>query len=240
MRSFTGLLPGESRGCIGCHEAHMEAPPNHASLAMRQPPAAITVPPWGNESIGYERFVQPVLDQYCVKCHSGQGEKQYPPNLALREGYRFMKEPYLTLIGPAIWIEPKIADLPKPDPAIPGYGLAGIFSVEAFAAADVTEPFKYHNIPKVRTEAWTGQYATVRPMTSLSYRSRLVDLAMSGKHYGVHADAVSCLRLIAWVDALGPYRGEKEVRALPDPDFAGIEQLAIRPRLKTAPDISRP
>ena len=27
MRSFTGLMPGEQRGCVGCHEGHSAAPP---------------------------------------------------------------------------------------------------------------------------------------------------------------------------------------------------------------------
>jgi len=46
--------------------------------------------------------------------------------------------------------------------------------------------------------------------------------------------------LIAWVDANCPYAGEEEIRAMDDPAFAGIEQLPIRPRVKTAPVIPRP
>ena len=65
-------------------------------------------------------------------------------------------------------------------------------------------------------------------------------MAMSGEHYDVKVDPVSLRRLIAWVDAMGPYRGEEEIRAIPDPDFEGIEDLAIRPRMETAPNISRP
>ena len=34
--------------------------------------------------------------------------------------------------------------------------------------------------------------------------------------------------------------GEEEIRAMGDPDFPGIEQLPIRPRVKTAPVIERP
>jgi len=83
-------------------------------------------------------------------------------------------------------------------------------------------------------------YATLRPMQYLSCRSRLVELASSGKHYDVKADAVSLQRLITWVDACCPYLGEPELRALGDPDFEGIELLPIRPRVATAPVIERP
>ena len=151
-----------------------------------------------------------------------------------------MKEPYLTLVGPAIWIEPRIADLTVPDPADPGVGLAGILRVESFSADEITEPFKWHNNPKVTPEAYSAKYATLRPMTALSYRSPLIELAMSGEHYGVKVDPVSLLRLIAWVDAMGPYRGEEEVRTLSDPEFDGIQGMAIRPRTRTAPVIPRP
>jgi hypothetical protein len=82
--------------------------------------------------------------------------------------------------------------------------------------------------------------ATLRPLTTLSYSSRLVDLAASGKHYDVRVDPLSLQRLAAWVDANCPFMGDKELRALGDPDFPGIEQLPIRPRVKTAPVIERP
>lgn len=61
MRSFTGTLPGETRGCVGCHEMHSVAPTAQPMFALHEPPAHLTPPPWGDESIGYERFVQPVL-----------------------------------------------------------------------------------------------------------------------------------------------------------------------------------
>jgi hypothetical protein len=246
MRSFTGVLPGETRGCVGCHEMHSRAPPNQPALAIQRPPVRPAPPPWGGETIGFERFVQPVLDRYCVGCHRGDAADSHPPDLRLRAGYAFMKEPYLTLVGPAIWIEPRIADLPVPDPRKPGVGLAGILRVEAFAPGEIIKPFKWHNQPRssgspvIRTETLVGKYETLRPMTTLSYRSPLIRMAISGEHYGVKVDHVSLRRLIAWVDAMGPYRGLEEIRRIPDPDFEGIDQLAIRPRTRTSPRIPRP
>ena len=106
MRSFTGLMPGEQRGCVGCHEAHSTAPPRQAGLALRRPPTELSPPPWGTESISYERFAQPVLDRYCGKCHQGDGEGRQKLDLTLRPGQDVFKEPYLTLVGSAGWGNP--------------------------------------------------------------------------------------------------------------------------------------
>ncbi|MHC4499363.1 MAG: hypothetical protein ACYS21_09660 [Planctomycetota bacterium] len=56
----------------------------------------------------------------------------------------------------------------------------------------------------------------------------------------IEADALGLRKLIARVDTNCPYRGEEDIRAIPDPTFAGIEHLPIRPRVKTAPIIERP
>ncbi|MCX7426711.1 MAG: hypothetical protein NTW96_13930 [Planctomycetia bacterium] len=216
MRSFTGLMPGEQRGCLGCHEGHSTTPGGRFGLALRRGPTELSPPPWGTESISYERFAQPVLDRYCVKCHQGKAPGSAEPNLALRPGVSVFKEPYLTLVGPAGWGNPVGA-------GGPGYGIAGAIPVES--AQGMNDP---------------AGLTTLRPMQYLSYKSRLVELAVGGKHYDVKADPVSLHRLIAWVDACCPYMGEEEVRALGDPDFPGIERLPIRPRVATAPVVERP
>ncbi|MBN2473976.1 MAG: discoidin domain-containing protein [Pirellulales bacterium] len=72
MRSFISFQPGESRGCVGCHETRAEA-----AAAKRFPPAMVAEPkiprppPWGNRAISFLRDVQPVFDRHCVQCHSG-------------------------------------------------------------------------------------------------------------------------------------------------------------------------
>ena len=216
MRSFAGLMPGEQRGCVGCHEMHSTTPPQRHGLALKRPPTQPSPPRWGTESISYERFAQPVLDRYCVKCHDGRGPGSKQPNLTLRPGHSVFKEPYLTLVGRAGWGNPVAGGQP-------GYGIAGAIPVESSYG---------QNDPKA--------LATLGPMQYLSYKSRLVELAGSGKHYDVKVDPVDLHRLIAWVDACCPYLGEEEVRALGDPDFPGIERLPIRPRVATAPVIERP
>ena len=77
MGSDMHLMPGEHRGCIGCHE-NRDVPAtatrytHRAPLAMRHGPSTPEQPAWGTAGIiDFPRVVQPVLDKYCVKCHSG-------------------------------------------------------------------------------------------------------------------------------------------------------------------------
>ena len=218
MRSFTGLMPGEQRSCVGCHEMHSTTPERRGdrALALKRPPTALSPPPWGTESIGYERFAQPVLDRYCAECHDGKAKDSPEPNLTLRPGHNVFKEPYLTLVGPAGWGNPVRGGRP-------GYGIAGAIPVEAGYG---------QNDPRA--------LVTLPPMQYLSYKSRLIELAASGKHYDVKVDMESLRRLMAWVDACCPFMGDEELRAQGDPDFAGIERLPIRPRVATAPVVERP
>jgi hypothetical protein len=237
MRSFTGLMPGEQRGCVGCHEQHSSTPAygqdafslsGHGSnvaprrdtpplaKALQRPPTQLSPPPWGNESISYERFVQPVLDRYCIQCHRGNVPDSHEPDLRLRPGHGPFKEPYLTMVGPAAWGYSVSADRP-------GYGIAGLIPVES--AYGQNDP---------------GALGTLKPMQYLSYRSRLIELAGSGKHYDVRVDPLNLHRLIAWVDSCGVYMSEEDLRAQGDPDFPGIDRLPIRPRVATAPVIERP
>jgi hypothetical protein len=220
MRSFTGVMPGETRGCLGCHESHSRAPhqPDEETIAWARGPREITPPPWKDDTVSYVRYVQPVLDKYCGDCHQGDGEAKEVLDLTQRPGFLIFDEPYVTLTGRPTWGRPY--ETPAEPP--PGFGIANTLMVEAYGKTD----------PQA--------YATPKPMTALSYKSRLIELASSGDHYDVRVDPISLRRLILWVDTMCPYRGEDEVRAIPDPEFQGVDWLSIRPRIQTAPKIIRP
>ncbi|MFV1967153.1 MAG: hypothetical protein ACC628_17125, partial [Pirellulaceae bacterium] len=220
MRSFTGVMPGETRGCLGCHESHSRAPYQHneETIAWSRGPSEIIPPPWDDDTVSYPRYVQPVLDKYCGKCHQGDGEATETLDLTQRPGFLIFDEPYVTLTGRPSWGQP----YERPENAAPGFGIANMLMVEGFDKKD----------PRA--------YQTPKPMTALSYKSKLIDIAASGEHYDVRVDPVSLRRLILWVDTMCPYRGEEEVRAIPDPEFQGIDWLSIRPTIKTAPKIVRP
>jgi hypothetical protein len=79
MQSFTGVQPGESLSCIGCHESRNSAPPQVAQatpLAARRPPSVIQPFQDVPEVLDFPRDIQPILDAHCVKCHhTDQAEK---------------------------------------------------------------------------------------------------------------------------------------------------------------------
>ena len=233
MRSFTGVMPGETRGCVGCHKGRRSTPVHtHGGLAMRRGPRNVTPPPWGADvSIGYERFVQPVLDKYCGKCHQGDGEAREKLDLTLRDSYLRdpvfpslppqFKEPYVTLVGGGNdWYQPVGGKLIN-EHGLP-VSVAGCLIVEGYQ------------------ERTPEALATLKPMTHMSSVSLLISRAMDEKHIEAKMDPESLRRLIGWVDANGPYLGEEEIRQMPDPSHQPmVPTPVVKPRLKTAPRINR-
>jgi hypothetical protein len=237
MRSFTGVMPGETRGCVGCHEGRSNAPVNfnRRSIAMKRKPSELKEPPWGAEvSISYERFAQPVLDKYCGSCHQGDKNPKARKTLDLtlrgglsergvpKELWPF-KEPYLTLVGKS-WAGPKVNG--------PGAGFAGPLNVEGMSG------HRSHAVLQ-----------PIKPGTMLSSTSPLIKMLLTGehppskdpsvKHKKIKVDPADLRRMIAWVDANCVYRGDEEIREIPDPPEASVKRFAVRPRIKTAPVIDR-
>jgi len=236
MRTFTGVMPGEIRGCVGCHEGRSYSPvnTNKGGLAMRRGPLALTPPPWGSEvSIGYERFVQPVLDKYCGSCHQGDGKGREKLDLTFRDsGLKDpvypneppqFTEPYITLVGGGNnWYHPVNKNLINKH-GLPA-SISGVLIVEGYR------------------ERSPEALATLKPMTHMSSASLLISRAMDEKHIKAKMDSDSLRRLIGWVDANGPYLGEEEIRQMPDPtpETRWAKPVpVVKPRLKTAPRINR-
>ncbi len=69
MRSGVIVHPGETNGCIGCHEDRLSVPPvsTKMPIAMRKKPNKLTE----TESpiFSYTRDLQPIFDKHCVECH---------------------------------------------------------------------------------------------------------------------------------------------------------------------------
>ncbi len=221
MRSFTGVMPGETRGCLGCHALHTATPEARSTaLALRSAPAALTPPPWGaGTSVSYERFCQPILDKHCGACHQGNGKARAKFDMTLRGGVPEIgitdpklwpfKEPYMTLVGNA-WAGP------KPEGQGAALGLAGCLNVEV-----------------------QHTYGPLAPLTMLSGTSRLIDLVTSGQHHNVKVAGEDLQRLIAWVDCNCVYRGDEEVRQIPDPPPQVASHFPVPVKTKTAPLIQR-
>lgn len=69
MRSFVTLQPGESRGCVGCHESRSAAAPVARPLATHRAASPIQPLPGVPDVLDFPRDVQPILDRHCVSCH---------------------------------------------------------------------------------------------------------------------------------------------------------------------------
>jgi len=71
MQSFLTVMPGETTGCVGCHESRVRAPSASARqvLAVRRAPSRIAPIASVPEVFDFPRDVQPVLDALCVACH---------------------------------------------------------------------------------------------------------------------------------------------------------------------------
>lgn len=219
MRSFTGVMPGEQRGCLGCHETHNRTPVAQGrSIALTKKPQTIIPPSWNDISVSYERYVQPTLDKHCGKCHEGEGEARKILDLTLRPGFLHFNEPYITLVGKPTWAK----KYQKPEQTIPGFGIADTILVEGYSTVD--------------PEA----YVTPKPLEKLSYASRLINKYCVPAHYDVKLSPMEMQRMMIWVDAMCPYLGTDDIRRLPDPKFQGSDWLAIPPRLETAPVVRRP
>jgi len=102
MRSWLVGMPGERLACIGCHEDQNSAPATRRTISSRKQPSKIT--PWYGPARGFsfKREVQPVLDKFCVGCHSGKPRKdgkKIPDLHEPRAAHRTL-HPYVRRNGP--------------------------------------------------------------------------------------------------------------------------------------------
>ena len=72
MRSGTMVLPGETNGCVGCHENRLSVPVPMGKMpqALRKKPAKMNG--WMGEParlFSYTELIQPIWDKHCVSCH---------------------------------------------------------------------------------------------------------------------------------------------------------------------------
>ncbi len=71
MHSFASVMPGETMGCVGCHEHRTNAPPKRElPSAVLRPPSPIEPVAGVPDVFDYPRDIQPILDRHCVACHN--------------------------------------------------------------------------------------------------------------------------------------------------------------------------
>jgi len=76
MRSGVIIHPGETNGCIGCHEDRLSAPLNlnRMPIALRKKPHPISEPDNQEQVFSYMEKVQPIFDRHCISCHDFEKE----------------------------------------------------------------------------------------------------------------------------------------------------------------------
>jgi len=109
MRSGTTVQPGETAGCVGCHESRLQSVPSPSDnrpvpLALRRPPSQIE--PWYGppRNFSYTAEVQPVWDNHCVSCHD-YGKEAPELNLSGDRGPAFnVSYSVLRSRSPSVWM----------------------------------------------------------------------------------------------------------------------------------------
>jgi hypothetical protein len=74
MQSFTNVMPGETLGCVGCHEQRMQSPVASAGgntlMALKREPSRIERFTGLPDVIDFREHIQPILDEHCISCHN--------------------------------------------------------------------------------------------------------------------------------------------------------------------------
>ncbi len=189
MRSFTHLMPGESQGCIGCHETRTQASRNYAMAeALKRDAQELEPPEWGLKGFSYSEIVQPVLDENCVTCHNAL---EHPKGIDLSgDKTDFFNVSYEILARKGTKAE---------NERISGVGY-GNFGENPYTNWIPTYNGQEQNILHIEPKEWG------------SHASKLADIVLSG-HPGKDGEPRIDLaenerrRILAWIDLNVPYYG---------------------------------
>lgn len=73
MRSWSTLMPGETYGCVGCHEDKRDTPPARKTTMAMKSGTQVLTPFYGPaRGFSFTKEVQPILNKHCIKCHNGE------------------------------------------------------------------------------------------------------------------------------------------------------------------------
>ncbi len=75
MQSFVTVQPGETTGCVGCHEQRTRAPharPNPTPMAVLREPSRPEAFAGIPDVLDFPRDIQPILNRHCVACHNSE------------------------------------------------------------------------------------------------------------------------------------------------------------------------
>ena len=106
MQSFVSVMPGETTGCVGCHERRTDAVANplHSTLmAVTHRPNKITPIPDVPDVLDFNTRIQPILDAHCTCCHNPRAEAKLSGGVVLTahrdSQFALWPRSYLTLFA---------------------------------------------------------------------------------------------------------------------------------------------
>ncbi|MBI5684219.1 MAG: hypothetical protein HZC54_03995 [Verrucomicrobia bacterium] len=222
-RTYVNYMPGERRGCVGCHETPREggsaAAPRNPKALLRAPslPAPQPGEATARRVLHYPTDIQPAWDRLCVSCHSGA---KAPAKLDLTATpTKFFSASYENLV-------PERRQKPPRD-----RGLLGIVIGE-------NHP-KTGNVEYLPALA-LGSHTSVLVAMLSGGKVRLGDPAQAARAArlaAAHKDVVArlrpeeFLRIANWVDTncqfYGSYWGRRNLRFKNEPDFRRPPSFAV-------------
>ena len=212
MRTWFTAMPGESVGCVGCHESVQHAPPMGSPSAAYRPPEDLE--PWCGPPRGFDfaREVQPVLNRYCVQCHDGETQ-----TLDLRPEEQV--EDYVGVV-------PGYYDRTRMHPTHKARYGGSVKYTPAYEAL----------LPYIRRVNIGDDVSVLRPGHYHADTSELVQL-LQNAHYGVSLDEESWSRIVTWIDLNGPCHGTwQDVFDMPVPDGGHERRLELAAAYGGPPD----
>ncbi|HPA16340.1 MAG TPA: hypothetical protein PLU30_01240 [Verrucomicrobiae bacterium] len=69
MQNFTMVMPGETQGCVGCHEPRTRSITPNMLMALARPTSRIEPILGAPDVFDYPRDIQPIWDRHCIGCH---------------------------------------------------------------------------------------------------------------------------------------------------------------------------
>ena len=177
MQSFLTVMPGETTGCVGCHENRTEtALPDRDLAALRHPPRQIEPIADVPEIFDFLRDVQPILDKHCVCCHDGKhdSEEARAVDLTTRKvvGRKF------------------------------GQGRGGIY-----AQSYLTLVLKRNDDPQSAFVSHAYNMGGNRPPRSIGSSASLLMKLIDGSHYDAKLSAHEQKMIRLWIDTSAVYAG---------------------------------
>ena len=208
MRSWFTAMPGEHVSCVGCHERATQTLHAGTTAALGGPPVPIT--PWRGPVRGFsfEREVQPVLDKYCVGCHSPDARRE-PGSRAIPDlrGGRIVgpdtRDPALGLVHPGNC----------------GCGVWHKWPINRGVSYEILQRY-------VRRPGAESDYHLLTPLEYHADTSELIQMLRKG-HHGVRLDAEAWDRLATWIDLNVPCHGNWG-------EYVGASKTAIQRRREYA------